>query len=178
MSVTRLSGASAQNVDIPVPIVVQDGIMVPLPQATDTRMARFDAAADMPADITSNANVTADLVTMNGFSATARRVQFLWHGGPVTFTAVANAGPIAAGARVTVNAGDATTAAARLTYTDLTGAGTSTSGKADTFFLSAQNPFLELVIDEAISDIYAIGVYAGVTPTNIVASFLEVRAIG
>lgn len=154
------------------------GMLTAKPAALDARLARFDAAADMPADITSAANVAADLVTMTDFSATARRVQLIWHGGPVTFSAVANAGPIALGARVTLNAGDTTAAVNRLTVTDLTGAGTSTGGQSDVLMLSAANPFVEITLDGALTDIYAVGVYAGFTPTNIVPSFLEVRVIG
>lgn len=148
------------------------------PAAVDTRIARFDAAADMPADITSNANVTADLVAMTTFTSTARKVQVIWHGGASTYAATAGAGPIATGAFVTFNAGDSATAATRLTYTDLTGAGTSTSGKTDTVQVSPDNPFVEITLSAALTDVYAIGIPVGVTPTSIVPSFLEVRVIG
>jgi hypothetical protein len=91
---------------------------------------------------------------------------------------VANAGPIAIGARVTINAPDTITAENRLTYTDLTGGGTSTAGVPDTLMVSPSNPFVELLLGEQILRIDAIGISAGFTPTNIVACFLEVRAIG
>lgn len=143
----------------------------------DSRLARFDAAADMPADITSLANVTADMILFNAFSAGTRRLQMLWHGAPISWNAAAGAGPIAIGSRITVNAGDAITAAARLTYTDLTGAGTSIAGVADTFNIGPDNPFLEVVLDSDLLDVYAIGIPLGFTPTNIVSSFLELRGV-
>jgi len=152
--------------------------------AVDHRMARFNAAADMPADITSSANVTADLVTLNTFSSTARRIQFLWHGpaqSGIDTTGALAYGAVAMGARVTVNAPDSVTAATRLTYTALTGGGTSTGGTADCFMLSAAAPFLELTVDEAITRIDAIGIPNTVGDAYfdvIQPCFLEVRVIG
>ena len=153
--------------------------------ALDHRLIRFDAVADMPADITSNANVTADLVQLDTFASTARRIQLLWHGAGITGgdTQVAQAffGEVAMGALVTVNATDDTTAAARLTYTDITGGSTVSAGKTDVFMVSKSNPVVELTTDAAITDIYAIGVPNGLSTTHldtILPCFLEVRVVG
>lgn len=177
MSIAKMAGLSPQGTGYTEAVYVQDGVFAAKPLALDTRIARFNAAADMPADITSNANVLADLVTFTTFSSTARRVQLLWHGGANSASGTALAGPIATGAIVTVNAPDTVTAGARLTYTDLSGAGTSTAG-AEVFMVSSDNPFVELSVSESLTSIYAIGIPIGVTPTSIIPAFLEVRIIG
>lgn len=148
------------------------------PAAVDVRRARFNAVADMPADVTSNANVAGDLVKFNTFSPDCRRVQLIWHGGVSSFNGSTGAGPIAAGALVTINAADDSNAADRLTYTDLTGAGTSSLGVEDVFHVSPTFPFVEIQLSGALQRIDAIGIPIGVTPTNIIDTYLEVRALG
>lgn len=148
--------------------------------AVDTRVARFNAAADMPLDITSNADVTADMITITGISATARKVQFLWHSDN-TFAATAGAGPIAIGARITLlSSPSAVAAAGTLTYAPLTGGGASAAGTADLIELSPDNPIAEVTLPSDFSGgaIYLVGIPAGVTPTNIVPAFCEVRILG
>lgn len=149
-----------------------------IPEPVDVRIARFDAAADMPADITNLANVAADRVKFDTFASTARRIQLLWHEGTNSANATALAGPIATGARVSINAGDDAVANTRLQFVDLTGGGTSSTGKLDVIQLSRANPFVELILSGEILRIDAIGIPIGVTPTNIIPSFLEVRVIG
>jgi hypothetical protein len=153
--------------------------------AVDQRIARFDAVADMPADITSSVNVAADRIKFDSFAATARRIRLIWHGagiaGPDTQATQAFFGEIALGARITVNAPDDSTANTRLTYTDITGASTSSSGAADTFMVSKSNAMIELVVDEAITRIDAIGIPNGLSTTHIdtiLPCFLEVQVIG
>lgn len=136
----------------------------------ETRLIRFDNAADMPADITSLANVTADTVVLTGFAATARRVEFHWHGHSVG---------IALGARIVVNALHSADAYDRLTYTDLTGGGSSSSGKADTVLVSPSSPVAAFAIDinggDSLDNVYLIGIPSG---SGTVACYLEVRAYG
>lgn len=146
--------------------------------SVDTRIMRFDAAADMPADITSAADVAGDVIVLDSFAATVTRLQMLWHGGRTSFSAVANAGPIAQGLLLTINPGDLATAINRLTYVNLTGAGVSSAGVADTFMLSDANPFIEINLDTELLEVYCIGIPVGFTPTNIIPSFAELRAIG
>jgi len=125
-------------------------------------------------------DVTADLVKMNTFTSTARKIQLIWHG----LSGIASDGtnthsPAALGAFVTINAGDDATAATRLTYTDLTGAGTSTSGKSDVIMVSPANPNVEMTLDTAILRIDAVGIpVAGVGTPTFEACFLEVRILG
>jgi hypothetical protein len=171
-----------------IPLVAfadRSGVALGSPAAVDARLARFDAVADMPADIASGANVAADRIKFDSFSATARRVQLLWHGAGITGGDTQGTqaffGEIALGARVTVNAPDDATADTRLTYTDLTGAGTSSAGVADTFMLSKHNPSMELTLDVAVTRIDAIGIPNGLSTTHldtILPCFLEVRVIG
>ena len=153
--------------------------------SVDHRLVRFDAPADMPASVTSSTDVTADLVQLDTFSSAARIIQLLWHGagitGADTQATQAFFGEVAFGALVTVNATDDATAAARLTYTNITGGDTVSAGKTDVFMVSKSNPVVELTTDAAITDIYAIGVPNGLTTTHldtILPCFLEVRVIG
>lgn len=156
-----------------------------LPGAIDHRLMRFDAVADMPADITSAANVSGDRIELDGFASTARRIQAIWHGcgltGQDTQGTAAFFGEIALGALISINAADDSAANSRLTYADLTGAGTSSSGKSDTFMVSGRSPILEITMDEVISRIDVIGVPNGLSGTNldvILPCFLELRVIG
>lgn len=153
--------------------------------AVDSRILRFNEVGDMPADITSAANVAADRVKLDGFAAGARRVQVLWHGagiaGPDTQATQAFFGEVALGALVTINADDDATANGRLTYADLTGGGTSSAGVANRFMVSKNVAVLDLVLDEAIDRIDIVGVPNGLTTTNLdtlLPCFLEVRVIG
>lgn len=141
-----------------------------VPRPLETRLIRFDSAGDMPADITSLANVTADMVTLTGFSATAKRIEFYWHGHSVG---------IALGARIVVNALHATDAADRLTYTDLTGAGSSSSGVADTVVVSPSSQISGFAIDtgngDTLDNVYLIGI-PSLAGTE--ACFMEARVYG
>ena len=150
------------------------------PLAVESRRARFDAAADMPADITATANVTSKIITFSGFSATASKVRVRFHLGTNSWNAVAGAGPICMGALVTINAPDLSTAITRLTYTDLTGGGTSSSGVVDTFMVSPDAAELLITFPSGtyLTNVYAIGIPIGVTPTNIVPSFLSISSFG
>ena len=128
------------------------------PGALETRTVTFDAAADMPADPTNNANVLADLVTLDSFASGKKRCRVSFHGdiGITTF---------ARGALVTINAGDDVEAANRLTITDVTGAGT---GSADTAqrMVSYQQPVIEYNLegtDATIDNVYLIGLVTGGT---------------
>lgn len=136
----------------------------------ETRLIRFDNAADMPADITSLANVTADAVILTGFAATARRVEFHWHSVGVG---------IAVGARIAVNALHSADAYDRLTYTDLTGGGSRSSGVADVIMVSNSSPSHAVYIDvnggDTLDNIYLIGVPSG---AGTEACYLEVRVYG
>lgn len=147
--------------------------------AIDPRVATFDDAADMPTDIANTTLVAADLVKLTTFTTTARRIIAKWHQGATTYTATAGAGPIAVGARLTINADDDAAAASRLALADLTGGGTSTSGNTDTFHLSATNPVVDITTSVAITRIDAIGLpKAGAAPTTIMPSYLEIQVLG
>lgn len=156
-----------------------------LPGAIDQRLMRFDAVVDMPVDITSAANVAADRIELDTFASTARQIQAIWHGSGLTgMDTQATAqffGEVALGALISVNAADDTAANARLTYTDLTGAGASSAGKADTFMVSGRSPIFELMLDEVITRIDVIGIPNGLSTTHldvILPCFLELRIIG
>lgn len=151
------------------------------PAALDQRLARFDAAGDMPADITSSANVAADLITMDTFSSTATLVQLLWHGiGGQSDDGTNGIGPAAIGALVAINAGSAVEAEGRLTYTDLTGGGSSSAGKADVLMVSASCPVAEFHVDPdvGLASLHAIGIPNTTGPAILSPCFLEVRVIG
>lgn len=157
-----------------------------LPSAIDMRLARFNAAADLPADITNSSNVSGDLITFTGFAATARALEFVWHAwgqaGADTQATQQFFGEVALGAIVTINADDDTDAATRLTYSDVTGASDSASGVADTFVISRTAPYLYLPVDTQITRIDAIGIATGLNGSThldyVVPCFLEVRVIG
>ena len=147
--------------------------------AIDSRVATFDAAADMPTDAGNVTLVTADLWTNTTFTSTARRIVAKWHEGSTTYTATAGAGPIAVGARITINADDAATAATRLAIVNQTGGNTTTSGKVDTFILTKANPVIDITTSAAITRIDAIGLpKAGAAPTTIMPSYLEIQVLG
>lgn len=179
-AVTGLSAETSQQEEIASTSQMLQVTLAGAPAAVDYRMARFDAAADMPADMTSAANVTADLITFSGFSATANKVRLQFHTPLDTYTGTTAAGPVCTGAYVTINAPDSATAITRLTYTDLTGGGTSSSGVPDTFFLSQSCPEMEILLPagSTLTSVYAVGVYAGFTPTNITPAFLSVIGLG
>lgn len=154
-------------------------------KAVDSRIARFDAVADMPADITSSGNVSGDRIKFDTFNATARTIQFAWHAagiaGPDTQATQAFFGEVALGAMIVINAPDDATANSRLTYSDLTGAGTSSAGVADRIMVSKFNSFAEITVDEAITRIDVIGVPNGLSTTHldtILPAFLEIRVLG
>jgi len=148
------------------------------PGALETRTIRIDAATDMPADITSNANVLADLIKLNTFTSGKKRARVTFHyNGPNDGTD----GPICVGAFVTLNAGsglgDDVIAADRLTYTDLTGAGTGSSDSKKRM-VSATNNIIEWSLDTAtVENIYIAGipVPTAAAPTNIIPIFIEVE---
>ena len=148
------------------------------PLAIDSRIATFDAAADMPADITVAGNVTNDRIKFTGFTTTSRKLLIQWHAPDATYQGTAGAGPVAMGALLTVNALDDSTADARLTQTDLTGNGTSSSGVADLFMVSATNPSIELTTSATIDRVDAIGVPNKAAPTTILPSYLTITALG
>ena len=144
--------------------------------AVDTRIATYNAAADCAGNLA--AVVTADLWKVTTFTTTARRIVAEWHEGSTTYAGTAGAGPIAVGAMLTINADDDAAAATRLTTADVTGNSTSSSGKADKFVLSRDNPVIDITTDAAITRIDAIGIAAGVTPTSIIASRLVIKVLG
>jgi len=130
------------------------------------RLLTFDASADMPADITDSANVSADRVEVSSLPAGVRLVVARWHG----LSGLADDGtnlyaPAAVGAIITLGAGDDATANSRLTQSDVTGGGTSSSGIADTVMISAANPIAKIDIgpDATLSRIDVIGVPVGIT---------------
>ena len=151
-----------------------------VPAALDTRLARFDAAADMPADITSSANVSASRIKFDTFSSTARKAQLVWHG----LSGIGHDGtnthmPASLGAMITINAGDDATANVRLTYTDLTGGGTSSSGLSDVIMIGPSNPIVDIDLDTQIIRIDAIGIPSlGDGASTFEACFLEIRVLG
>lgn len=153
------------------------------PKSADHRLMRFDAVADMPADITSAANVAADRIELDTFSGAVRRLQLIWHGagitGPDTQGTQAFFGEIALGALISINAQDDTEANSRLTFTDLTGGGTSSAGKTDVFMVSKSSPILDIYLDAALTRVDVIGIPNGLSTTHldlILPCFLELRA--
>lgn len=157
-----------------------------LPAAVDMRLARFNAAADLPADITNNSNVSGDLITFTGFTTTARGIELIWHAwgqaGGDTQATQQFFGEVALGALVTINADDDTDAATKLTYTDVSGNSDSSSGVADTFMVSRTAPYLFIPVDTEITRIDAIGIATGLNGSThldyVIPCFLEVRVIG
>lgn len=155
------------------------------PGILDTRIIRFDNPADMPADITSGANVTADLVQITDISATATRAQFIWHGagavGADTQATQAFFGECALGAMIAVGYDDAAAAASALTYVDLTGGGSSASAGLARLMVSKSHAFDEVTFSAGLNRIDLIGVPNGLTSTHLdvfLPCFLEVRIIG
>lgn len=156
-----------------------------MPGPVDSRIMRFDAVTDMPADITNSGNVSGDRIELTGFASTARRVLALWHGagiaGPDTQGTQQFFGEVALGAMLIVNADDDTDANGRLVFTDLTGGGSSSAGVEDRFMVSKSAPFIDITLTEAISRIDVIGVPNGLSTTHldvILPCFLELRIIG
>jgi hypothetical protein len=146
---------------------------------TDYRNKRFIAESDRPTDITDPALVAAKLIRYDGYSPTARIMQFVWH------TPQAGAGttmPNTAGAWITVNAENALTATQRLTHVSTAPGTTVSVGRAPIIHVDSFNYFVERIIPEGqvISDIYFIGlpITQGTQPTNILPSWLEVSVIG
>lgn len=142
-------------------------------------MARFDAAADMPADITNSANVLADIVSFTNIPANTFKFKTRFHLGSQGLSGTTAAAPICMGALLTVNAPDLTTAALRLLYSDITGGSTVSSYKTGVYALSGNCSELtfELPIDDPLIRIDAIGIYSGFTPTNIIPSFLSILGL-
>jgi len=140
------------------------------PGALETRIFTFDATTEVDA--------AADVIRLDTIPSTARKFQFIWHGVPNAWNAVAGAGPIASGAYIALNADDDATADARLAVADVTGGATSSSGIVDTIMVSSDNPFSEVIFGAAIDRLDVIGIPIGQTPTNIVPVRLEVRMIG
>lgn len=176
-AVDRITGESAQieavEGSIPVALYARG-------RTLGTRIMRFDAAADMPADITSAANVAADRIRLDTFDPRAETLQLSFHSvNPVAFSVAvpdgSNAGPICMGVLVCINAADDNDANSRLTYTDLTGAGTSAAGRLNLVMLSVNNPFAEFQLDDPLIRLDVIGIPIGFTPSTIVPAYLEVR---
>lgn len=175
---------SNHETDLPEKLKSRDGALfvadeIPLGNMF-TKRIRFDAVADLPDDITDSAKVLADLVTLTNFPEGTTRFTVNFHALPLGYTGTTVAGPIASGVRFTVNAPDTTTAALRLTYTDLTGAGSATTYETDVFEVSFSCPSIEieLPIDDPLTRIDLIGVYAGLTPTNIIPAVATIVGLG
>jgi hypothetical protein len=145
------------------------------PKVLTTRLIRFDAASELPADPTNGANVADKRIALTGFPVGARRVQLVWLAAQ-TWNATAGAGQVAIGAHVAVNALDAVAANSMLTYTDLTGGGSSSSeAEGGRIMVGAANPIQEFSLSEDLTRLDIVGIPAGFTPTNIVPAYLEVR---
>lgn len=140
-----------------------------------SKIARFDAAGDMPADYTNAANVLASIVQFTNIPSDTFKFKARFHGMIQGANGVALAAPICQGVLLTINAPDLTTAANRLTYTDLTGGGAASSYNTGVVMLSHANPEIsfELDSDDPLIRVDAIGLYSGFTPTNILPSFLS-----
>lgn len=160
-------------------IVKSEGYAIPT--TVDERTATFDESGDM-IGILNLGNATlleSKIWTNDSYRTTARRVVAKWHQGSATYTATAGAGPLAVGARVTINADNSTAAAARLALTDVTGGETTSAGAPDTYQLSGDNPVIDITVDTPITRIDAIGIpKAGADPTTIMASYLEIQVTG
>lgn len=139
------------------------------PSPVATVLVTFDAAADMPADITSSVNVSADRIKIDvaAISATCSRAQCIFHSEDGQTTCI--------GAVITVNAADDNTANSNLTQTDVTGGSTASAGKSDTVVISQSKPEVEFKTSSVITRIDLIGI-----PGRAVSgkAYVEVRLIG
>ncbi len=179
VKVNVVTGGAGASPASPAYVTLGGGIGV-----TDTYIARFDATGDMPASITSSANVSASRIKFTGFAGADRRVQVAWHcattAGPDTQATQAFFGPVAQGAMVTINAADDSTANTRLTYVDITGGGTPSTPVSDVFMVSNTSPFIEVVLNTAITRVDVIGVPNTLSTTNldtIIPCFVELKGL-
>lgn len=139
------------------------------PSTVATVLVTFDASAEMPADITSSVNVSADRIKIDvaAISAACSRAQCIFHSEDGQTTCI--------GAVITVNAADDNTANSNLTQTDVTGGSTASAGKSDTVVISPSGPEVEFKTSSAITRIDLIGI-----PGRAVLgkAYVEVRLIG
>jgi hypothetical protein len=134
------------------------------PGTLETRTIFYNADADCIA-VAATA-IAGNLTTLDTFTAGKKRCRLTYH---MESGAIPFAGQVA----ITLNAGDDTTAASRLTITDVSEAGT---GSVDTRqrFLSATAPVIEYALtgtDSTITRIDAIGyLSAGIGAGNVIIS--------
>jgi len=140
-----------------------------------SKIARFDAAGDMPADYTNVANVFASIIQFTNIPSNTFKLKARFHGMIQGANGVALSAPICQGVLLTINAPDLTTAVNRLTYVDLTGGGIANSYNTGVIMLSHSNSEItfEFDSDDPLIRIDAIGLYSGFTPTNILPAFLS-----
>lgn len=132
----------------------------------------------MPANITVAADVSAKRIKFDELSATAWKLQLLFHPGSCTWNGVAGAGPICQGVRVIVNAPDDVVANESLIFTDVAAGGISFNSILDLLVLSAANPFIEIGLTSPLRRVDVIGVPVNTTPTTIIPGWFELRTIG
>ena len=123
----------------------------------------FDAAADLPADPTSVANVLADLVRITGFTAGEKRCRVTYHYLSALGSTADNP-PFAIGARACINSPDTTDASEKLAITDqLTGSGVTLTpiDGAVAQTITMLKPAVEWDLtgtDYDINDVYLVGI--------------------
>lgn len=135
---------------------------------------QFTAAADMPVDITSAANVAGDRIKINGFDPTAKNLRISFHTLETGYTGTTAAAAIAMGVMFCINAADDNDANSRLTYTKVTGAATLSAGRLNTSMASLKCPF-ECRLGDPLVRLDLIAIPNTVIPTNLIPCFAVVE---
>jgi len=132
----------------------------------------FDAAADLPADPTSVANVLADLVRITGFTAGKKRCR-------ISYIPLEDLGiPFAIGARASINNPDTTDASEKIAVVNNTGGDTvNPIDGAVPQTCCKQKPVIEWDLtgtDYDIDDVYLVGIAPDGTGASNVLVTVEV----